>query len=185
MDVMEFRNGGHHEKFSKVGVEMDYKDWIEFSDKGLIAYGAYNIWITKDEYDFGYKLFCNKYKSPQCLIEKKESVELLTNTDLHRMFELLTSMHELGWHPRPISIFNHKSISGIKIEKAEEATEELYNNRHRDCNYEGLYDLLNEGMVGYMAKTLGMHNHGSLNGKLVIIDVDSETLSNYKIGRTE
>jgi len=159
---------------------MDYKDWIEFSDKGLVSCGAYNVWVTKDEYDFGYKLFCNKYKSPQCLIEKKESVELLTNTDLHRMFELLTSMHELGCHPRPISIFNHKSISGIKIEKAEEATEELFNNRHRDFDFEGLHNLLGEDIVDYIANTLQIHNYGQVNGKLVVIDVDNVTLSNYR-----
>ena len=97
------------------------------------------------------------------------------------MFELLTSMHELGCHPRPISIFNHKSISGIKIEKAEEATEELFNNRHRDFDFEGLHNLLGEDIVDYIANTLQIHNYGQVNGKLVVIDVDNVTLSNYSL----
>ena len=164
---------------------MSYEDWIEFSEGKVVSHGAYNMWVTRPEDDFGYKLFFSNHRDPKKLLntysllkEKSDAVRLMSDTDLDKMFVLLTSMHEIGCHPRPISFFNYKSIKGIKIEKAERATKELYDNRHEDMDFEGLKNILSENMVSYLANNIKMHNYGQIDEKLVIIDVDIATLSN-------
>ena len=157
---------------------MNYEDWIEFSEGKRVKNGAYNIWVFNPEDDFGYKLFFCKHRDPREIIKfKNDNVEPMSDVDLDRMFVLLTSMHEIGCHPRPISLFNYKSIKGIKIEKAEPATKELYDNRHKDFNFEGLKNIIPDS-VYYIANTIQRHNYGQIDGKLVIVDVDNATLKN-------
>ena len=159
--------------------KMNYEDWIKFSEGKGVKNGAHNIWVFNPEDDFGYKLFFCKHRDPREIIKfKNDNVEPMSDVDLDRMFVLLTSMHEIGCHPRPISLFNYKSIKGIKIEKAERATKELYDNRHEDMDFEGLKNILSENMVSYLANNIKMHNYGQIDEKLVIIDVDIATLSN-------
>tara|TARA_Y100000034_G_scaffold110011_1_gene141790 strand:+ start:42 stop:527 length:486 start_codon:yes stop_codon:yes gene_type:complete len=157
---------------------MNYDDFLEFSDGKLVARGAYNIWVFNPEDDFGHKLFFSKLYSPKNFLNQNGGVvEPMSDTDLDRMFTLLTSMHEIGCYPQPISFFNYKSIKGIKIEKAEPATKELYDNRHKDFNFEGLKNIIPDS-VYYIANTIQRHNYGQIDGKLVIVDVDNATLKN-------
>jgi len=159
---------------------MNYEDWIKFSNGKEVLKGAYNIWVFNPEDDFGHKLFFSNHSGPKNFLKQNgDVVEPMSDTDLDRMFTLLTSMHEIGCYPRPISLFNYKSIKGIKIEKAEPATTELYDNRHKDMDFEGLKNIISDyGGISYIANTLQIHNYGQIDGKLVIVDVDNATLSN-------
>ena len=157
------------------------KDWAKFVKNHEVKRGAYNIWVTKPEYNFGYKIFTNDHGQPRKLVKEKEDIEILNPIDLDRMFMLLTKASKLGCCPKPINIFTNKSISGIKIEKADLANEELYNNRHKDMNFEGLKEFLNEGMINYLSNEIGITNYGEIAGKLVIIDFDMCTLAHCSI----
>ena len=153
------------------------KDWIKFIKNHEVKKGAFNLWVTKPEYNFGYKIFTNAWMQPRKLIKEKEDIMTLSPIDLDRMFKLLTKAFELSCCPKPIDIFANKSISGIKIEKAAKASEELYDNRCKEINFEGLKELLEENMVKYLSDTIGPGNYGEIDGKLVIIDFDAVTLN--------
>jgi len=168
--------------------EITSNDWIEFSKGKQVMSGTRNLWVTNLEDDFGYKIFTinndanGNGRTPARLIREKKVMKISSDTDLDKMFTLLTSAHQMGYHPRPIEIFNYKSIKGIKIEKAEPATQKLFDNRHEEIDYDSLKSILNDSMVFYMAQLdTNKTNYGQINGSLVIIDFDLETLENSKI----
>ncbi len=161
--------------------KMNHEDWIEFSEGKRVKNGAYNIWVFNPEDDFGYKLFFSNHKGPKNFLKQKgDVVEPMSDVDLDGMFVLLTSIHEIGCHPRPVSPFNYKSIKGIKIEKAERATKELYDNRYKDMDFEGLKNIISDSGVSYISDTIKIHNYGQIDGKFVIIDIDCQTLKHKK-----
>ena len=168
--------------------EIDINDWTEFSEGKQVMTGTRNIWVTNPEDDFGCKIFTinndanENNRTPARLIREKKVMKIASDTDLDQMFTLLTSAHQMGYHPRPIETFNYKSIKGIKITKAKPASQELFDNRHKEIDYERLKSILNDSMVFYMSQLdANITNYGEINGSLVIVDFDLETLENSNI----
>ena len=165
-----------------------YEDLVKFAeDKGVniksrqeVKYGAYNIWLTKPELDFGYKIYTDEHLHPRSLIRDGEDADLFSDTDLDKMYTLVVAAYELGCHPKPIEIFKEGVISGINIKKANPATEELYNDRSRHIDFEGLKSHLSDSIIQYIIDKNRIHNYGEIDGKIVIIDFDRCTLNHYK-----
>ena len=182
-------------------------DFLEFreiiSKNGQIdqGNGAKNIWLSSQNENFGYKIFYTHWMGPLNFFwkndikkktideERRFKINLssgittfidknqISPYNLYTFFDMLNKLYEHDLHPQPIEIFTYKSISGIKIIKADLCPEDRYNNRKNEINYDFLFEIL--GDHANHLKDIGRHNYGLIDDKIMLIDYDSHELQVY------
>jgi len=182
--------------------EMLKEDFLEFkeiiSKKGEIDQisGGKNIWLSSQNDKYGYKIFFTKWMGPRSFfwkndiikkpIDKEDKSSGITTIidknketpfNLYTFFDMLNKLYEHDLHPQPIEIFTYKSITGIKIIKADECPTDRYNNRKNEICYDFLFEILGDhANTKVKAK---QSNYGVVDDKIILIDYDNNELHSY------
>ena len=177
-------------------------DFLEFRSNVILSdnynNGAYNIWLCPPNEEYGYKIFFTHWMGPRNFLEKinirkrgnknrQSSTGITTIIDknqnnpknLNALFEMLNKLYECDLHPQPIEIFTYKSISGIKIKRAEKCPQNRYDNRKNEVNFKPLDWLIGDNHKNYLIDTNGIHNWGLIDNKIMPIDYDAMEFSHY------
>ena len=91
---------------------------------------------------------------------------------------MLNKLYKHNLHPRPIEIFTYKSISGIKIVRADSCPKNRYDNRHNEINFNYLSEIFGNHDY-YLINHIGQHNYGLVDNKIMPIDYDKEQFAYY------
>ena len=120
---------------------MHQKDYLSFiatnfkgSKKPHIENGAFSIWICNPKLKHGYKLFFEKYgvaSEFRHALPDNQNPQLLLKSKLKTYFKFCNNLFNLDLSPKPIRIFEYKSVYGIKFKNIPPITsDKLWEDRY-------------------------------------------------------
>tara|TARA_Y100000361_G_scaffold119682_1_gene111213 strand:- start:107 stop:703 length:597 start_codon:yes stop_codon:yes gene_type:complete len=141
--------------------------------------GAWNFWLENSTDDFGWKIYNSSWGQTESVYDE---YDIIGGDELEQLFKFLQYGHTLGVFPKPIEIFKHKSVSGIKIQKANQITpdDDIWKNRRDQKNLQGLDKIFNgnndspDYYINYLFDDSGYWNWGTVDGNLVYLGINKD-----------
>ena len=165
----------------------DYLNFIKINlgkDDG-IKNGSFSIWICNQKNNHGYKLYFKDWGGPMNFLVAKNIRErrhpkkdpskghkLVGMKKLKAYFKFCNKLFNLGLIPKPIRIFEYKSVYGIKQTNIPPITsDKLWKDRYNTLLPQYL-KIWHEGYSKWLLNDKQKHNFGQVGDKILMLDID-------------